>query len=151
MACKSCGKNNKIVNSHFELCFICNSNRLKNNKKKNDYDKSYFVKRDLGKKPSKKNKIEKDEKFYEICFNNSNHKCEECNVDLPNVFRGDDGRIVARWRYSHIIPKSIAPKLRHVLKNINHLCLKHHMQWENGDKENMRIYRKNKKRLPMYF
>ena len=96
-------------------------------------------------------KIRKDEEFYEKCFNMSNHRCEECGKPLPKEFRNSEGRVIARYRYSHIIPKSIAPELRHEVKNINHLCLHHHEEWENGDRRKMKIYEKNKKRLPQYF
>lgn len=102
-------------------------------------------------KKTTKDKIREDEDFYEECFNNSNHKCEECGKNLPTEFRDDNGKVLARYRYSHVIPKSIAPELRHEEININHLCLEHHQEWENGDKESMKIYLKNKARLPQYF
>lgn len=92
-----------------------------------------------------------DELFYEQCFNQSNHRCEECDKQLPEKFRDEDGKIIARYRYSHIIPKSIAPELRHEIKNINHLCLNDHGKWENGDKASMKIYEKNKRIFPRYF
>jgi hypothetical protein len=101
--------------------------------------------------PKRKSMLELDEIFYEQCFNSSNHLCEECGKNLPTIFRNDSGRIVARWRYSHIIQKSIAPQLRHDIENINHLCLQHHQQWETGDKENMRIYKQNRKKFPQFF
>ena len=81
-----------------------------------------------------------DETFYEKCFNKSNHKCEECGEQLNTDFRDENGKVMNRWRYSHVIPKSIAPELRHNILNINNLCLKHHMKWENEDKKNMDIY-----------
>jgi len=91
-----------------------------------------------------------DELFYERCFNMSDHKCEECGCDLPTEFRDMDGNIVARWRYSHIIAKSISRSLRHDVKNINHLCLKHHTQWDFGDRKAMSIYDNNRKKFPNY-
>ena len=80
----------------------------------------------------------------------SNHKCEECNVDLPKKFRNEDGRVIARWRYSHIVPKSIASHLRHKVENINHLCIKCHGIWENGDKHLMKIFSKNYALFPEF-
>lgn len=170
MCCSKCNLDKKIVNKHFFLCLECNNERLYGNKYGKKYNKTYIKKRSnrrlnnkkVGKKSmfsksnkidnvSTKSKIKKDEDFYEKCFNNSDHKCEECGVDLPDIFRDIDGRVVARWRYSHIVPKSIAPELRRSEININHLCLKDHQRWENGDKKSMRIYEKNKARLPQFF
>lgn len=94
--------------------------------------------------------LERDERFYEECFNLSNHKCEECGAPLPDQFRDEDGRIIARFRYSHVIPKSIAPELRWKIKNINHLCAECHTEWEHGDKINMKIFTENVKNFPNY-
>lgn len=94
--------------------------------------------------------LERDELFYLECFNNSNHKCEECNTSLPNEFRDADDKIIARFRYSHVIPKSIAPELRHKIENINHLCLECHNRWEHGDKSSMNIFAENLKNFPNY-
>ena len=106
---------------------------------------------DGGRSFGKTFKIKQDEDFYEECFNLSDHKCEECGKELPTQFRDDQGKVIARFRYSHIIPKSIEPKLRHDINNINHLCLKDHTRWDFGDKENMKIYFTNAKRFPQYF
>jgi hypothetical protein len=93
-----------------------------------------------------------DEVFYEKCFNTcSEHTCEECATGLSKVFRGDDGKVVNKSRYSHIIPKSIASHLRHEVDNINHLCFDCHQKWDFGDKTKMKIYEKNKKRYPKFF
>lgn len=118
--------------------------------RKNKAKKSLFVKLDTKIKASTK-RLAKDEAFYEECFNVSNHKCEECGTNLPTEFRDSEGNVNARWRYSHIVAKSIAPELRHEVNNINHLCLKHHTQWDHADRENMKIYEKNKERYPKYF
>lgn len=150
--CSCCGKPNRIVNKFFWLCMVCNNLRLsKNKKEKETLDNSYFVKSLKQTKKTTSQKIKEDEEFYEKCFNQSNHKCEECGCQLPENFRDENGKVIARWRYSHIIPKSISNELRHNTKNINHLCMKHHMQWEHGDKENMSIYSKNRKLFPNFF
>tara|TARA_R110000737_G_scaffold353327_1_gene404197 strand:- start:929 stop:1405 length:477 start_codon:yes stop_codon:yes gene_type:complete len=94
--------------------------------------------------------FELDEIFYEKCFNSSNHKCEECNEKLPEEFRDSNGKIIYRARYSHIIAKSIAPELRHTLKNINHLCFLCHQKWDFGEKSKMKIYKKNQKNFAKY-
>lgn len=176
MCCLKCKKELPIVNKHFNLCRECNNERLYGSK----YGKVYKIKQKplkfnkTPKKPKKfrnKNKVkpkkslfvkelkdkdellmvERDEIFYEKCFNLSNHKCEECGDSLPDQFRSGDGKVLARFRYSHIIPKSIASHLRHVIKNINHLCQLCHTRWDFGDKENMKIYSSNSKKFPNYF
>lgn len=92
-----------------------------------------------------KAQIKLDEETYEKVFNSSNHLCEECECQLNIEFRNEDGNVEFRARYSHILPKSVYPKLRNKPQNINNLCLKHHEMWENGDREKMKIYKKNHK------
>jgi hypothetical protein len=171
--CKGCSKEKDITNSHFQLCLICNNARLKTNKgdiKPKVYKyipkvkeplrskerplkikskKSLFVNL-LPEKKTTKEKIGDDEIFYEKCFNQSNHICEECSLPLPDYFRDINGKVAARWRYSHIIPKSIASELRHSIDNINHLCLECHGEWENGNKAGMGIFAGNYKKFPNY-
>ena len=146
MNCSNCNKNSVIVNSHFKLCLICNNQRLEKNKS----SKVITTKIKHSKKEVNKTqlKIDEDEKFYLECFNLSNHQCEECGVSLPTDFRDINGKVIARWRYSHILPKSIYPELRHSVENINHLCLLHHTQWDHGDKTTMKIYKLNSKKFP---
>lgn len=166
MNCKNCNTEKKIINKHFGLCQECNNLRLHGSKygktytmfkkeikplrkRKNKSKKSLFS----NVKPTPKRNVErlaKDEAFYEECFNMSDHKCEECGKQLPTEFRDLEGNVNARWRYSHIIAKSIAPELRHDINNINHLCLTHHTQWDHGDKEEMKIYISNKVKFPTY-
>lgn len=167
--CYGCDKPRAIVNSYFKLCRECNIARLREEKKEKNSE-PLFEKKELvmglfdtwtGTPKSKglfekpkvdkaKLSIEADEIFYEVCFNNSDHRCEECNAHLPDIFRDESGKVVARWRYSHIIPKSIAPKFRHHIKNINHLCLECHERWENKDKANMKIFVKNLLLFPQF-
>lgn len=171
--CKSCRESRDIVNSHFQLCLKCNSVRLKMSKgdiqpkvykyipkikeslrgeKKplREKGKKSLFTNILPKQKTTKEKIDLDEVFYEECFNNSDHKCEECEIPLPDYFRDSNNKVVARWRYSHIIPKSIASELRHTVSNINHLCLECHGEWENGDKLKMKIFADNYKKFPNY-
>ena len=92
-----------------------------------------------------KSSYELDNEFYEKCFNTFDHKCEECGAKQPEEFLTSDGKVAARWRYSHIVPKSIAKELRRVRENINDLCLSCHAKWESEKKVEMKIYEKNSK------
>lgn len=171
MDCSNCEEDKYIVNKYFKLCLECNNIRLYGNKygKKpkiaiysgRGRSKSFFSVDNIKKKGVKslfaptikkvvKTTFDDDEEFYEKCFNNSNHKCEECGEKLPEQFRDINNKVIARWRYSHIIAKSIANKLRHKLKNINHLCMDCHREWDFGDKKSMKIYIVNKKNFPQY-
>lgn len=150
--CKDgCKEGRFIVNKHFGLCHTCNNIRLHGNKygKPKKQVKQYAS---VGGRRTGKSivAIMADEAFYEECFNACKvHECEECGGRLPRIFR-NAGKVIAKWRYSHIIPKSIAPHLRHVLKNINHLCFDCHQEWENGNKKEMKIYKKNQENFPNY-
>jgi hypothetical protein len=170
MVCSKCKQNYPIVNKHFKLCQGCNNERLHGSKYGKVYPnikkKSTFVtgaKSNVKKKSKKSlfsnikegvrekdNMLSKDEALYEASFNSSNHKCEECNKDLPTEFRDENGKINARYRYSHIIPKSIAPEIRHDLSNINNLCLRCHIKWENGNKAEMSIFKENYLKFSKY-
>lgn len=170
MSCKECKGSNPITNKHYGLCQECNNMRLHGSKYGKSYNltskKSTSIKPKInrlnhnvkdGIKVTKKRgtnngkNLSLDEAFYEECFNQSNHKCEECGKQLPTEFRNEEGKVIARWRYSHIVAKSIAPELRHDTNNINHLCLEHHTQWDFGDKHEMKVYTKNALKLPKYF
>jgi hypothetical protein len=176
MNCKECGRDiEKYDNAFHKMCKECNRDRLaaskspKLDKHITGNSKASRTSVERIHRPVKGNKSNRiiyggdkrskslgnkilDEMFYEKCFNScSDHSCEECGRPLPNEFRGDNGKILCRSRYSHIIAKSIAPELRHDVNNINHLCLEDHMEWEFGKKEKMKIYNINKKRLPKYF
>jgi len=167
MCCIECG-DPYVINKHFKLCRRCNNLRLYGNefgkvyeyipKPKKLIKTKYTPQKSKGFiQPSKKGSerrdrmIQKDEDLYEKVFNSKPHFCEECGLPLSDQFRDEDGRVIARWQYSHVIPKSIAPQLRHKVENINRLCLKHHEMWENGDKQSMKIYEKNAKNFPSYF
>ena len=170
MNCSKCDREVlSFSNSFHKLCKICNSKRLEAKKptkvntlsrsnKKPRREKLNRLNRKVseGIKPKKSKKIKigknfaQDEKFYEECFHSSNHKCEECNKQLPTEFRDDEDRVIARFRYSHIVAKSIAPELRHNIDNINHLCHTCHFQWDHGDKKSMKIYEKNRLKFPQY-
>lgn len=170
--CNGCELERRIVNKFFGLCVECNNERLHGSK----YGKSYSYQRKAPKKQerkkSKKNKsiawmmanenkpqtkeksaYELDNEFYKKCFDTFTHSCEECGAKQPETFLDDNGKVAARWRYSHIVPKSIARDLRRELSNINDLCLKCHSKWEGEGKKEMNIYKTNSKRplLKKYF
>ena len=150
MSCKKCKKDYKIVNKYYGLCLPCNNERLHGSKYGKSYDGIKRSRKSNSNEASKlrrQERIDADEVFYETCFNMSDHKCEECGKNLPTEFRDDEGKVIARYRYSHIIAKSIASELRHDVNNINHLCIECHTKWDFGDKKSMRIYAKNAKRF----
>ena len=169
MECKKCG-NKYVANKWFKLCSGCNNERLHGNQygKTIDYkeNKIESIKEPLNKRVidkgekivasggNKKSKsfqnVSLDEIFYLKCFQSSDHKCEECSEKLPEEFRTVDGDLIYRARYSHVIPKSIAPELRHNVDNINHLCLTCHQKWDFGGKKEMKIYTKNQLMFPNY-
>ena len=159
MSCNNCGNDFKIVNKWFNLCVNCNNERLHGNK----FGKQRLSKRNKnnsiswgingGNENEIANTYSKDNDSYKECFKTFNHKCEECGTNQPENFLDSDGKVNARWRYSHIVPKSVAPELRYELSNINDLCLKCHVKWEGHEKVEMNIYKTNKNRalLKKYF
>ena len=128
--CKECGVY-RISNAHYKLCHRCNQKRLLRRRDNRKRDK----------------RISDDERVYEMIWNSKEHVCEECGCELGNEFRDFDGVVVDRFRYSHIMPKSTYPRLRHVWINFNLLCIDCHQCWENGEKEKMKIWEKNKVRI----
>ena len=65
---------------------------------------------------------------------NKPHYCEECMRPLAEY---------SAVYVSHILTRGANPDMAHDARNINILCFKHHSMWENGDRENMRIFAKN--------
>ena len=162
MKCKGCGSS-WIENKTYQLCKFCNNERRHGNKfgKVTPYKEKEFKPFKTAKKkkrtksisfsPKEKVKtltmLQKDEIFYKECFDSvERHECEECLVSLPDRFKDDSGKILARFRYSHIIAKSVSRELRHCIDNINHLCLSCHSKWEdNNARKSMDIYEPNSK------
>lgn len=132
-----------MVNKFHKLCVKHNNERLYGN----EFGKVYNtpIRKSSPLKRSKKSfeTVSLDEELYELIFNTHPHECEECGISLPSDFRDDKGKVLARWQYSHILPKSTYPELRHNPLNMNRLCLNHHEKWENGDKKSMSIWKGN--------
>lgn len=91
----------------------------------------------------RREQINKDEQTYEQVFNSKPPFCENCHRKLNDIFRDEDGMVIARYQYSHIITKGSEPRLRNNPKNFNRLCFLDHQKWEFGDRTEMKIYDKN--------
>jgi len=87
--------------------------------------------------------IAADEALYYYIFLTRPNECEECGTALPEDFYDEEGRVLYRSQYSHIITKGSAPEFRHDKRNINRVCGVCHDRWEFHDRENMNIYAPN--------
>lgn len=79
-----------------------------------------------------------NERFYRWCWEHKPHICEECMRPL---------REYSATFVSHILTRAAHPEMAHDCRNINILCFSHHSVWENGNRENMRIYLGNMKTI----
>lgn len=79
-----------------------------------------------------------NERFYRWCWEHKPHICEECMRPL---------REYSATYASHILSRGAHPEAAHDPRNINILCFNHHSVWENGNRENMRIYLGNMKTI----
>jgi len=79
-----------------------------------------------------------NERFYRWCWVHKPHICEECMRPL---------REYSATYVSHILTKGAHPEMAHDCRNVNILCFNHHSVWENGNRENMRIYLGNMKTI----
>lgn len=77
---------------------------------------------------------EENEKFYRFCWRHKAHRCEECMRPLSEY---------SAVYVSHILTRGAHPEMAHDPRNVNILCFKHHSEWENGNRKNMRIYESN--------
>ena len=85
-----------------------------------------------------KNDSKGNEKFYKWCLRKFPHVCEECGVPIENPWA---------MNVSHILTRGAHPDKAHDPRNVNILCWRHHMEWENGNRKSMRIYSKNEKTI----
>ena len=77
---------------------------------------------------------EENEKFYRWCWDHKPHWCEETMRPLHQY---------SAVYVSHILTRGAHPEIAHDPRNVNILCFEKHNQWENGDRERMRIWRSN--------
>lgn len=82
----------------------------------------------------KGNSEEQNIKFYRFCWKHKPHYCEECMKPLYDY---------SATFVSHILSRGAFANMAYDCRNTNILCFKHHQQYENGDRESMRIYAKN--------
>lgn len=81
-----------------------------------------------------------NEKFYRWCWAHKPHICEETLRQLSNY---------SAVYVSHILTRGAHPAMAHDPRNINILCADAHAKWENGRKDEMRIFDRNKKIIEM--
>lgn len=77
---------------------------------------------------------QENERFYRWCWEHRPHICEETMRPL---------RQYSATFISHILTRGAHPEMAHDPRNVNILSFEAHGRWENGDRENMRIYQKN--------
>lgn len=88
----------------------------------------------------KGNHQESNQKYYRMAWEHGasqsgrGHFCEECNKPLPNY---------SATYISHILSRGAYPEMAYDLRNHNILCAECHRKWENGKREDMRIYNRN--------
>lgn len=77
---------------------------------------------------------EENERFYRFCWDHYPHVCAETMRPLHEY---------SAAYVSHILTRGAHPEMAHDPRNVNILCLEMHNRWENGDRQNMRIYQSN--------
>lgn len=77
---------------------------------------------------------EENERFYRFCWYHYPHVCSETMRPLHQY---------SAAYVSHIMTRGAHPDLAHDPRNVNILSVEMHNRWENGDRQNMRIYRAN--------
>lgn len=77
---------------------------------------------------------EENGRFYRWCWEHNLHVCQETMRPL---------RHYSAAYISHILTRGAHPEMAHDPRNINILSLEAHNRWENGDRQNMRIYESN--------
>ena len=75
-----------------------------------------------------------NERFFRWVWEHKPHQCEETMRHLANY---------SAVYCSHILTRGSHPEIAHDPRNINILSFESHNRWENGDRENMRIYSSN--------
>ena len=72
-----------------------------------------------------------NERFFRWVWEYKPHQCEETMRPLANY---------SAVYCSHILTRGSHPEIAHDPRNINILSFESHNRWENGDRQNMRIY-----------
>lgn len=75
-----------------------------------------------------------NERFYRWVWSRKMHICENCIKRLSEY---------SATYVSHILARGAYPEMAHDPRNVNILCFDCHSQWENGNREAMRIYESN--------
>lgn len=75
-----------------------------------------------------------NERFYRWVWEHKPHYCEETMQPL---------REYSAVYVSHILTRGAHPEMAHDPRNVNLLCFDMHNKWENGKREEMRIYKRN--------
>lgn len=83
---------------------------------------------------------EENERFYRWCWEHYPHICSETMRPL---------RQYSATYISHILTRGAHPEMAHDPRNVNILCFEMHNRWENGDRQNMRIYQMNQLTIKM--
>lgn len=73
--------------------------------------------------------------FYKWCWEHKPHRCEETLRPLYEY---------SAVYVSHILPRGAYPEMATDPRNVNILCFEKHAEWENGRREAMRIYPRNR-------
>lgn len=149
--CQSCtfrnnhdGKNQfEVYNDRAKINQSIKVNNIPNSKTNPIKTPKKRVKQDFEKLQRRQEIIDQDEELYKYIFDTTPDKCEECGTQLPDQFRDDEGKVVCRWQYSHILGKGAFPEFRHHKRNINRLCFSCHQKWEFSDRTKMNIYERN--------
>lgn len=77
---------------------------------------------------------EENERFYRFCWDHYPHVCAETMRPLHQY---------SAAYVSHIMTRGAHPDMAHDPRNVNILSVEMHNRWENGDRQNMRIYQSN--------
>lgn len=80
------------------------------------------------------NVMQANERFFRWVWAHKPHICEETMQTLRNY---------SAVHCSHILTRGAHPEMAHDPRNINLLTFEMHERWENGDRQNMRIYARN--------
>lgn len=81
-----------------------------------------------------------NERFFRYIWENKPHICEETMKPLYSY---------SAVYCSHILTRGAHPEMAHDPRNINILSFESHNIWENGERQKMRIYKKNMRMIKL--